>query len=218
MIFVIQFVAPLVLIAALISVALLSRNEKSTDRFTWKLPLCVIAGASILLLSLIVLSADAPLFYLFVIAPILCLVFLVLLVAAVIRRKPRQSLSMLLALVAFLAASGMLTKNHGRLRPSLRWLLWSRHYKAQVLQQPATANGELKHIEWDGWGGAPVGDWTEYLVFDPADSLSAAASNRSSGKFGGIPCNVALVRRLESHWYSVQLEVNEWWDRCKLRP
>jgi hypothetical protein len=26
------------------------------------------------------------------------------------------------------------------------------------------ANGQFKHIEWDGWGGGPVGDWTAYVV------------------------------------------------------
>ena len=29
---------------------------------------------------------------------------------------------------------------------------WSHRYKVEVLAQPAPANGELKHIEWDGWG------------------------------------------------------------------
>jgi hypothetical protein len=64
-------------------------------------------------------------------------------------------------------------------------------------------------------GGAPVGDWTVYLVFDPTDSLSAAASHRESGKLSGIPCDVDEVRRLESHWYSVTLSMNEWWEQCK---
>jgi hypothetical protein len=62
----------------------------------------------------------------------------------------------------------------------------------------------LKHIEWDGWGGTS-GDWTVYVVFDPTDSLSTAASHGSSGKFDGIPCNLDEVRRLESDWYSVTL-------------
>jgi len=213
---IIQFVVPVAFIVVFVCVAFLSRNQplKSKDRFSWRLPLCVVVGGSIVLLSLMVYGPDAPLLYVFLIAPIICLICLVLLVAAVIRKKTRQSLSMLLTLVAFLAASGALIKNHGTLRPSLRWLLWSRGYKAEVLAQPAPANGELRHIEWDGWGGTPVGDWTAYVVFDPTDSLSAAAKSRSHGKFSGIPCNVDRVRRLENHWYSVELAMNEWWDRC----
>jgi hypothetical protein len=33
-------------------------------------------------------------------------------------------------------------------------LIWSRGYKSKVLAQPASANGELKHIEWNGSGWA----------------------------------------------------------------
>jgi hypothetical protein len=174
----------------------------------------VVAGASTILLSLFVYSADAALLYILIIAPMTCLICVILLVAAAIRKRPRQCLSMLLTLVAFLAASGTLIKTQSTLRPSLRWLLWSRRYKAEVLAQAAPAKGELKHIEWDGWGGTPVGDWTAYLVFDPTDSLSAAAKSSSQGKFSGIPCNVDRVRRLENHWYSVELAMNEWWGRC----
>ena len=87
-------------------------------------------------------------------------------------------------------------------------------YKAEFLAQ-SSVSGQLKHIEWDGWGGTAVGDWTVYLVFDPTDSLSAAARSRASGKFSGIPGDVDEVRRLESHWYSVTLAMNEWWEQCK---
>jgi len=97
-------------------------------------------------------------------------------------------------------------------RTAARWLVRSHHYKAQVLAQPASASGELKHIEWDGWGWAGQ-DTTLYLVFDPTDSLSAAAKNRSPGKFSGIPCEVFRVRRLESHWYTAQFYTNEFWGR-----
>jgi hypothetical protein len=54
-----------------------------------------------------------------------------------------------------------------------------------------------------------------YLVFDPTDSLSRSASSRQPGKFDGIPCEVNLVRRLESHWYSVQFYTSEDWDHCE---
>ncbi len=191
-------------------------NEQTAqrDEFNWRLPIYAVGGGSVLLLLLFVYSVDADLLYIFIVGPIACFVWLILLIASAIRKELRRSLSMLLTLTLFLLVSAALLKNEGSFRPTLRWLLFSRQFKTQVLAQPVPANGELKHVEWDGWGGAPVGDWTAYVVFDPTDFLSTAAENNSSGKFRGIPCNVDIVRRLESHWYSVTLSVNEWWDRC----
>jgi len=51
------------------------------------------------------------------------------------------------------------------------------------------------------------------LVFEAADALSVAAKSQQPGKFGGIPCEVYRVRRLESHWYTVQFYTNEFWGR-----
>ena len=67
--------------------------------------------------------------------------------------------------------------------------------------------------EWDGWGGTPVGDWTAYVVYDPTNSLSAANNGDTSAKYREIPCNVVSVRRLEKDWYSVVLDMNEFWDK-----
>ena len=89
-----------------------------------------------------------------------------------------------------------------------RWLIRSRYYKAEVLAKPSPTNGELKHIEWDGWGWAGM-DTTVYLVFDPTDSLSRA--NGHSGKYAGIPCKVPLVKRLEDKWYTVQFYTDQGW-------
>jgi hypothetical protein len=41
-----------------------------------------------------------------------------------------------------------------------------------------------------------------------------AAISRQPGKFNGIPCEVQLVRRLESHWYTVQNYTDQYWDKC----
>jgi len=191
-------------------------NEQAAqlDEFNWWLPIFAFGGGCVLLLLLFVCNADTDLLYIFLIGPIVCLVLLVLMIASAIRKKLRRSLSMLLTLTLFFLVSAALLKNEAAIRPKLRWLLFSREFKTQVLAQPLPANGELKHVEWDGWGGAPVGDWTAYVVFDPTDSLSTEAKSNSSGKFRGIPCNVDVVRRLENHWYSVTLSMNEWWDRC----
>lgn len=92
-------------------------------------------------------------------------------------------------------------------------MLFSREYKRRVLAQQQLTNGELKHVEWDGWGMAGL-DTTVYLVFDPTDSLAIPARDRSSGIFNGIPCEVPLVTRLESHWYVVPFYTNDDWENC----
>ena len=94
----------------------------------------------------------------------------------------------------------------------VRWLVWSRSYKAEVFAQRNPANGELKHIEWDGWGWGGE-DTTVYLVFDPTDSLSAASQEHRPGKFNGIPCEVPLIERMEKNWYVVRFYTDEWWGR-----
>ena len=61
----------------------------------------------------------------------------------------------------------------------------------------------IRYMEWEATGFAGVANNTVYLVFDPTDLLSSVASSHSPGKYSGIPCELVLVRRLESHWYSV---------------
>jgi hypothetical protein len=181
------------------------------ERLNWRLPLFVVVGASIALLSMMVYSPYGDLLYILVIGPLICLG---LLLAAIIRKKPRQRLSILLALVAFLASSAALLKNEGTLRPSIRWQLWSHQYKAELLAQPTPAKSELKHVEWDGWGFVPSGNNVVYLVFDPTDSLAYAAKTHAPGRFNGLPCEVPLVRRLERQWYSVRFYTDEEWGQC----
>ena len=189
--------------------------QRITHHLNWKLPLYMTIGASVLLLALFVISANASLIYALFIAPILCLTLITLLIVAAVSRKPRPFFRVLLTIAAVIACSWLLLKNEATLRPQLRWLLWSNRFKAAVLAQANPARGQFRHIEWDGWGGAPVGDWTSYVVFDPTDSLAAAFNSHLPGKFKGIPCDVDEVRRLETHWYSVTLSMNEWWEQCE---
>lgn len=97
-----------------------------------------------------------------------------------------------------------------------KWVVRSHVYKAEVVAQPEPTNGELRHVEWEGWGWGGQ-DSVIYLVFDPSDSLSQAASSRQPGKYIGIPCEVYLVRRLESHWYTVWFYTNYEWGQPSCR-
>ena len=183
-------------------------------RLHWVLPLTVVVGSSVALLSLMVSSPYGDLLGILIIAPIVCLVCLLLTVTSAIRRRPLQCLSALLTLAAVVTVAGVLHAKKDAIRASIRWLLWSRRYKAEVLAQPAPKSGELRHIEWEATGFAGVANNTVYLVFDPTDSLSPAARSHSPGKYSGIPCEVVVVRRLERRWYSVLLYTDEIWGNC----
>jgi hypothetical protein len=181
----------------------MSTITSDRNRVGWRLPLYTVLGALILFSIGPYDLSVVP--YLFIVA----IVSLFLLNDAIGKRR-RQSL---LALVIFWAVSAVLVKNYSSVRDECRWLVWSHEYKAKVLAQRDPGTGELKHIEWDGWGFPGAGDTTVYLVFDPTDALSVAARSHRPGKFGGLPCEVPLVRRLESHWYAVRFYTDEWWGR-----
>ena len=119
----------------------------------------------------------------------------------------------LLAWSVFVVIVFVLVWKYSEVKTEARWLLSSRRYKSAVSSQPTPANGEFKHIEWDAWGWAGQ-DTSVYLVFDPTDSLSLAASTHLSGKFAGIPCEVPKVSHLESKWYLVTFYTNQGWNRC----
>jgi hypothetical protein len=109
--------------------------------------------------------------------------------------------------------SAVLMANNSALRDYGRWALRSDIYKSQLLSLPAPNEGELRHMEWDGWGFAGM-DTTVYLAFDPDDMLASQIKDHSAGKFIGIPCEVPRVRRLENHWYAVLYFTDSSWDRC----
>jgi hypothetical protein len=189
--------------------------EKTADAspFNWGLPLRAALVAFVVSISIAVCQADTALFlHLFFVA-ILIVFSVALLVYTVFAKGHRKRLAVLstLATVWVVSASVTLFAYRVHIRTTARWLVWSHNYKDRVLAQQASANGEFRHVEWDGWGGQ---DTTVYLVFDPRDSLSSAASVHQSGKFEGIPCEVPEVSRLESHWYAVVFYTNQDWDRC----
>jgi hypothetical protein len=192
-------------------------NPKQVARFNWPAQLYTVLTGLVLFLVIETCQADiALLIYIFVVA-ILLLSCIVLLISAAISKNRRRYLQQLLTLTIILAIliAGFFFDNTNpiAIRSTARWLIWSRDYKAQVLKQMPPANGELKHIEWDGWGMFAQ-NTSVFLVFDPTDSLSGAVKSHQPGKFNGIPCKVPLVRRLESHWYTVVFYTSQVWDGC----
>lgn len=190
------------------------------SRFKWILPLCAALVVVAIYLAMALWAMDAEFFAsVLLIAPALILVSIALIGYALIVRKGRQDRLTLLSTVAALWVTAVAMfllagKYDFAIRTTVRWLIWSRDYKAEVLAQPRSINGDFKHVEWDGWGFPGAGDTTVYLVFDPSDSLSAAAKNHQTGKFDGIPCAVPRVNRLENRWYTVLFYTDEDWNHC----
>lgn len=198
----------------------MTETTPEPSRFNWMLPLCAALVVVAVYLAMALWAVDAKFFAsVLLIAPALILVSVALIVYALIVRENRQKCVTLLSTVAALwvtaAAMFLLAGEYDfAIRTTARWLIWSRDYKAEVLAQPRSINGDFKHVEWDGWGFAGAGDTTVYLVFDPSDSLSAAAKSHRTGKFDGIPCAVPAVNRLENHWYTVLFYADEDWNHC----
>jgi ribose/xylose/arabinose/galactoside ABC-type transport system permease subunit len=162
-------------------------------------------------------QADTSLFLnVFVVAPVLLVFTIGLVVYALIRRRQLRTILATLAVLWAIAACFFLyNREHPfAIRETARWLIWSREYKQQVLAQPTSVNGDLKHIEWDASGFAGVANNTAYLVFDPANTLSAAAKNNRAAEFNGVPCKVRAIRRLENHWYAVLFYTDQAWGEC----
>lgn len=94
-----------------------------------------------------------------------------------------------------------------------RWLFWSAEYKKQVLAKPLPPPGQLRYIEWDGWGFSGL-ETSNYLVFDPDDKL-ALVRPKTAGRFPEIPCSAAFIHPFEPHWYLVQYYTNSSWEVCE---
>jgi len=167
-------------------------------------------GAAVVLLPKMVLGNDIGTF---LATALVAAIVGVILFVILFRTVRRQSVAALSMVVVFGAVSWVLFKVSDDVRTTGRWLIESHKYKAEILVQPDPANGELKHAEWDGWGFAGS-DTTVYLVFDPNDSLTAAAKSGSAGKYKGIPCEVPEVRRLENRWYTVLFYTDTDWNHC----
>ncbi|WP_158941429.1 hypothetical protein [Granulicella sp. S190] len=119
------------------------------------------------------------------------------------------------ALIFYWFISVVIFRHFSEVRDASRWFLHAKAYKARVMALPLSANGEFRHVEWEGWGFAGAGDTVVYLVADPSDSLMTPAETHLIGKFGGIPCPVYRIHHLESHWYTVAFYTDTDWGHCE---
>jgi hypothetical protein len=178
-----------------------SDSTSKRDRLGWRMP--VYGALAAILVSLPLLISSIEDLYFFLIMPGLALMGICVLIYAGIRKD----LALAVTVPIFWAISAVMLLYNFPIRTSARWLLWSGHYKNEVLAEPVQTNGDLKHIEWDGWGWGGQ-DTTVFLVFDPENSLTG--QNNQSGKLKGIPCEVDDVRRMDSHWYIVVIDTGSW--------
>jgi hypothetical protein len=177
-------------------------------RLDWQMFLYATLAAIAVFIPLLI-SENIDFLYLFFIMPGLIILGLSALIYAAFRKNLRTA-----AMVAtFWLVSAFLFLHSSDVRAPFKWLLFSRQYKQRVLARSDPPDGDFKHVEWDGWGWAGI-DTTVYLVFDPADSLAAAAKSEDSGKFNGIPCEVPWVHRMASQWYTVMFYTDKNWDGC----
>jgi hypothetical protein len=153
-------------------------------------------------------SAFAVLVYLYLFLPLGLSVGLII---GLVLAK-RHALSILAATVVFCTVTWLLFQNADAVKNTARWHLYRQSYQQRVLAEPQKP-GQLKHVEWDGWGLADS-ETTVYLVYDPSNSLAEAARTHAAGKFAGIPCPVPSVRRLASEWYAVEFYTGQSWNAC----
>jgi hypothetical protein len=189
-------------------------HVENSRRFDWRVLLITAAVACVAVLYVIVYGGDFGI--LMYVVGVAGIGTFALLVALAVLKSGKQRVTAIAVFLCFVVVTAVLLFNEARIRTPLCWMLWSQRYKREVLALPDPKNGEFRHVEWDGdgWGGAPVGDWMGYLIFDPNDSLRPFNNAGVHQRADGIPCKVVAVRRLEKQWYSVVFDMNEFWGRC----
>ena len=144
--------------------------------------------------------------YFLLIVPLVTLSFLIL---ALIRRTRR----VWLVLCVFCCVSLACFKANYFLRVHGRWVWLAGTAKRRVLAQEAPPVGQLRHMDWDGWGMFAQ-DTEVYLVTDPANATMAITRSADGLKVKGVPCNFWRSYRLEPHWYALVFFTQTSWDSC----
>jgi hypothetical protein len=189
----------------------MSEKAFGRDRLVWWFTLCAAGCAALALFPLTVSSSDfTVIFYVLVTIP---LVSLILLIVAY-RRRGKQRLVSMSVFTVFVIFTGVLFANFVDIRDGVRWFVYGKALKAEVLAQTGLPRASLRRMEWEGWGFPGAGNTVVYLVFDPTDALAPAAKTRASGKFGNLPCAVFRVRQREKEWYTVHFYTDTDWEHC----
>ena len=144
--------------------------------------------------------------YFLLVVPVLALI---LLVRAFLRRTRRAWL----VLCVFCCISVACFKAAYFLRVHGRWMWLASTAKRQVLAQGPPSAGQLRHMDWDGWGMFAQ-DTEVYLVTDPINATIAVTGSADGLKAKGVPCPFWRSYRLEPHWYAFVFFTNTSWDSC----
>jgi len=206
-----------VIASAVVSLSIAVRDRKRPDKppgsIKWGLCLCGVVGIIIIDLLLMIYSAYAFFLFLFLVLSAICILCVIWLSVAFLRKRRSHSMQLCGTAFASVALSFFmfLPSAENVIRPALRWLIWSKQFKAELFAQPVPRKGELRHMEWEATGWAGVANVTVCIAFDPSDALSNAIL---PGKVDGIPCTVLRAFRLEPHWYSVWFYTDETWSEC----
>ncbi len=145
--------------------------------------------------------------YFLLIAPCIALVMLVIALR-------RRTLTTCLTFTLFSLLTWVCFKDNYALRAHGRWLWMARTSKALVLAQPRSLTGELRHVEWDGWGFAGVGNTNVYLVYDPEDLIGTALKQKQPRRVKGVLCEFDKGYRLERSWYALVFYTDQGWGEC----
>ncbi len=195
----------------------MAEATNSRNQFNWKLP--IYAGILALATFLPIVAFDGAIGLLLdiFVTVTTCLVLLVVAIVIAFRKNWLLCGAVFSMLVVFSAVSYGLLLNQLALHTEANWLLFSKKYKSEVLTQQVPPKGDLKHIEWDGWGWGS-NDTSMYLVFDPDDSLPALIKSHPTGRLNGELCGVSWMRRLQNRWYAVLFYTNTAWGDCGPTP
>jgi hypothetical protein len=180
-------------------------------RTNWRLLIYGASGAVLVFLPEMTFGSDIGSFMLSLV--IAAFIGLLLLIFA-IRDFSRNALSVFLMFVVCCSVSVLLFKTSDTIHTTGRWFLHSRIYKGEVLAQPNDPQTNLKHVTWEQWGFAGVGDTDAYLVYDPDDHLSVSKSRQRHRERNELPCEVDRIHRLEKNWYIVRFYMDTDWDHC----
>lgn len=179
---------------------------------SWWTTLLVVPTALLTLILIEVISESrlgpGEFFYFLVFAPFAAIILFVI---AVNTKKPPAWATALL----FCVAVALFGVKASAIRSQARWLLASGLARDRIALQVQPAAGQLKHVEWDGWGFAGAGETNVYLVFDPDDALRTAVNAKDPIRAKGLPCDVWKVNKLENQWYAVTFYTDTGWDDCR---